>query len=245
MSTPEPAPNTDPSTVAPASPGPTPIPTTGRPPARRRVEINGRQVARVLLGIVLATAGRPRRGLHHHRHPPQPADRPAPQPGRPGHLHGHVLPRPARGEREQRGRLLVPRHLRARRPPLQRAPARHRAPPAGHAWSVAMAVPCDPTLVSPVSVVDTEHASASVFILPAVLLVVLVAMLVVLALRRRRTQAGIEPRSSDGPRRIRSDPQAVGCSGGRRVALVPARAAGRWRAGAVALGRAGAAPPPA
>jgi hypothetical protein len=54
----------------------------------------------------------------------------------------------------------------------------------------AVAVPSDPTLVSPVSVVDAEHASDSVFILPAVLLVVFVAILVVLVLRRRRTPAG-------------------------------------------------------
>jgi hypothetical protein len=50
-------------------------------------------------------------------------------------------------------------------------------------------VPTDPTLVSPVSVLDAEHASDSVFILPAVLFVVLVAILVVLVLRRRRTAA--------------------------------------------------------
>jgi hypothetical protein len=54
----------------------------------------------------------------------------------------------------------------------------------------AVAVPSDPTLVSPVSVVDAEHASDSVFVLPAVLLVVFVAILVVLVLRRRRTAAG-------------------------------------------------------
>ncbi len=54
----------------------------------------------------------------------------------------------------------------------------------------AIAVPSDPTLVSPVSVVDAEHASASVFILPAVLLVALVAIVVVLALRRGHTRAG-------------------------------------------------------
>ncbi|MBV8462441.1 MAG: hypothetical protein JO368_04050 [Acidimicrobiales bacterium] len=49
----------------------------------------------------------------------------------------------------------------------------------------AVAVPGDPALVSPVSVVDTEHSSASVFILPAVLLVLLVAVLAVLLWRRR------------------------------------------------------------
>jgi hypothetical protein len=51
----------------------------------------------------------------------------------------------------------------------------------------AVAVPTDPTLVSPVSVIDNEHASDSVFILPAVLLVVFVAIVVVLLLRRRHS----------------------------------------------------------
>ena len=53
----------------------------------------------------------------------------------------------------------------------------------------AVAVPADPALVSPVSVVDSEHSSASVFILPAVLFAVLVALVVVLLLRRRRRPA--------------------------------------------------------
>jgi len=54
----------------------------------------------------------------------------------------------------------------------------------------AVAVPGDPALVSPVSVVDAEHSSATVFILPAVLLVLLVAILAVLLLRRRAKPAG-------------------------------------------------------
>ena len=53
----------------------------------------------------------------------------------------------------------------------------------------AVAVPGDPALVSPVSVVDAEHSSATVFILPAVLLVLLVAILTVV-LRRRAKRAG-------------------------------------------------------
>jgi hypothetical protein len=51
----------------------------------------------------------------------------------------------------------------------------------------ALAVPGDPALVSPVSVVDSEHSSASVYVLPGILLVVLAGILVLLALRRRRT----------------------------------------------------------
>ena len=50
----------------------------------------------------------------------------------------------------------------------------------------SLAVPGDPALVSPVSIVDTEHSSGSVFILPLVLFVVLVLMLGALALRRRQ-----------------------------------------------------------
>jgi hypothetical protein len=54
----------------------------------------------------------------------------------------------------------------------------------------AIVVPSDPALVSPVSVESTQHASASVFVLPAVLLVVLVVLAgLVLLLRRRRTTA--------------------------------------------------------
>jgi hypothetical protein len=50
----------------------------------------------------------------------------------------------------------------------------------------AVAVPGDPALVSPVSIVESEHSSASVYVLPAILFVVLAAGLVLLALRRRR-----------------------------------------------------------
>jgi hypothetical protein len=50
----------------------------------------------------------------------------------------------------------------------------------------AVAVPGDPPLVSPVSIVDTEHSSGSVFVLPAVLLAILVLMVGGLWLRRRR-----------------------------------------------------------
>jgi hypothetical protein len=52
----------------------------------------------------------------------------------------------------------------------------------------ATAVPSDPALVSPDSVLRTEHSSLSVFILPLVLLVVLallIALIVVVRQRRR------------------------------------------------------------
>jgi hypothetical protein len=49
----------------------------------------------------------------------------------------------------------------------------------------SVAVPSDPALVSPLSMVDAEHSSARVFILPAVLLVVLAGAVVALVLVRR------------------------------------------------------------
>ncbi len=56
----------------------------------------------------------------------------------------------------------------------------------------AIAVPEDPALVSPVSVVHDEHSSATVFVLPAVLLVLLVAVLVIVLLRRRGKAGGAD-----------------------------------------------------
>jgi hypothetical protein len=51
----------------------------------------------------------------------------------------------------------------------------------------AIAVPGDPALVSPASIVATEHSSAGVFVLPIILFVVLLALgALVLVLRRRR-----------------------------------------------------------
>ena len=59
----------------------------------------------------------------------------------------------------------------------------------------AIAVPGDPALVSPASIVATEHSSAGVFVLPAILagiLLLLVALLLVLRRRRRRAGGGQE-----------------------------------------------------
>jgi hypothetical protein len=53
----------------------------------------------------------------------------------------------------------------------------------------AVVVPSDPALISPVSVERTQHASASVFVLPAVLLVVLVLLIGLILLVRRRRAA--------------------------------------------------------
>ncbi len=58
----------------------------------------------------------------------------------------------------------------------------------------AVAVPGDPALVSPAAMVATEHSSASAFVLPAILaaaLVLLVALLLVLRRRRQRTGSAV------------------------------------------------------
>jgi hypothetical protein len=61
----------------------------------------------------------------------------------------------------------------------------------------AVTVAGDPALLSPVATVAAEHASATVFILPAVLLVVFVALAGALVLRhRRRPEASPQPPST-------------------------------------------------
>ncbi|HEY5385639.1 MAG TPA: hypothetical protein VIJ56_10415 [Acidimicrobiales bacterium] len=52
----------------------------------------------------------------------------------------------------------------------------------------AIAVPGDPALVSPASIVTTEHSSAGVFVLPIILFVVLLALVALLLVLRRRRQ---------------------------------------------------------
>jgi hypothetical protein len=52
----------------------------------------------------------------------------------------------------------------------------------------AVAVPGDPALVSPASIVATDHSSAGVFVLPAVLLVALLVLVAILLVLRRRRQ---------------------------------------------------------
>ncbi len=59
----------------------------------------------------------------------------------------------------------------------------------------AIAVPGDPALVSPASIVATEHSSAGVFVLPAILagvLLLLMALLLVLRHRRRAGEPGAD-----------------------------------------------------
>ena len=52
----------------------------------------------------------------------------------------------------------------------------------------SVAVPGDPALVSPASIVATEHSSAGVFVLPIILFVVLLALGAFLLVLRRRRQ---------------------------------------------------------
>ncbi len=185
MSTPEPASRADASTVGAAGPGPVPDPDDRVAPLRGAgVEINGRQVARVVLGIVLATlavlaVAFTVIGIHNNRQINQLRNQGVPVgvtvtscQGLLGGSGSNAAGYTCRGTYELDGH---------RYNEVLPGTALH----APGSVVRAIAVPSDPTLVSPVSVVDAEHASASVFILPAVLLVALVALLVVLALRRR------------------------------------------------------------
>jgi hypothetical protein len=52
----------------------------------------------------------------------------------------------------------------------------------------AIAVPGDPALVSPTAMVKTEHSSAGVFVVPLVLLVILVVIVALVLVLRRRAQ---------------------------------------------------------
>jgi hypothetical protein len=53
----------------------------------------------------------------------------------------------------------------------------------------ALAVPGDPALVSPASIVASEHSSAGAFVLPVVLAAILLLLVALLVLLRRRRQA--------------------------------------------------------
>jgi hypothetical protein len=57
----------------------------------------------------------------------------------------------------------------------------------------ATAVPNDPALVSPISILHSEHASNSVFLLPLILLVVFVFLVALVVFVRRRRGAAAPP----------------------------------------------------
>ncbi len=52
----------------------------------------------------------------------------------------------------------------------------------------AVAVPGDPALVSPIHIVETQHSSASVFVLPAALTLALLVIVSALLFKRRATR---------------------------------------------------------
>jgi hypothetical protein len=52
----------------------------------------------------------------------------------------------------------------------------------------AIAVPGDPALVSPATMVNAEHSSSGVFVVPAILLAILLLLIGLLLLQRRRKQ---------------------------------------------------------
>jgi hypothetical protein len=59
----------------------------------------------------------------------------------------------------------------------------------------AVAVPGDPGLVSPVTVVESEHASSRVYVLPVVLFAALVLLVGTIFLRRRRRRSTKPPQA--------------------------------------------------
>ena len=62
----------------------------------------------------------------------------------------------------------------------------------------AIAVPNDPGLVSPVPIVESEHASWKVYILPVVLFAALVLIVGSIVLRRRTTRRSTKPAQARG-----------------------------------------------
>ena len=62
----------------------------------------------------------------------------------------------------------------------------------------AIAVPNDPGLVSPVPIVESEHASWKVYVLPVVLFAVLVLIVGAIVLRRRTTRRSTKPAQARG-----------------------------------------------
>jgi hypothetical protein len=62
----------------------------------------------------------------------------------------------------------------------------------------AIAVPSDPGLVSPVTIVDSDHASWKAYILPVVLFAVLLLIVVVIVLRRRIRKGSAQPAQVGG-----------------------------------------------
>jgi hypothetical protein len=62
----------------------------------------------------------------------------------------------------------------------------------------AIAVPGDPGLVSPVRIVESEHASSKVYVLPVILFAALALILAAVVLRRRRRRGSAQPVQARG-----------------------------------------------
>jgi hypothetical protein len=62
----------------------------------------------------------------------------------------------------------------------------------------AIAVPSDPGLVSPVTIVESEHASSRVYVLPVVLFAALVLIVGAIVLRRRAMRRPRKPAQAGG-----------------------------------------------
>ena len=60
----------------------------------------------------------------------------------------------------------------------------------------AKVVPSDPALVSPLKILNSQHASASVFVLPLILLIVLLLLVALIVVLRRRRRGDAPPETS-------------------------------------------------
>jgi hypothetical protein len=189
MATPDPASSTEPSAGTPAAPGPAHGSERVAPLRGAGVEINGRQVARVVLGIVLATLAVLTvvftvTGVHDNHQVDELQHQGVPVAVTITSCQGLLGGSGSNSAGFScRGTYVLDGH---RYDELLPGTAFH----APGTVVRALAVPADPTLVSPVSVVDAEHASASVFVLPALLFVALVAILAALLVTRARRRAG-------------------------------------------------------
>ena len=187
MPTSDPPTNADPSPGSPTQPDPAPDSGDRVAPLRGAgVQISGRQVARVLLGTMLATLAVlvvvfTLTGFHNNQQIDELQNQGVPVAvtvttcqGLLGGSGSNAAGYTCRGTYEIGGHRYN-----------ETLPGTSLHAPG--ALVRAVAVPSDPRLVSPVSVVADEHASTSVYILPAVLFVVLVVVLVLVGLRRHST----------------------------------------------------------
>ena len=112
------------------------------------------RAGRIVVGTV-----RPRRARRAGAHRKNSADQPPAVTGSRRRGHGVGLPRPARRERQQSGRLRLQRDLLARRPPLQRGNSRRRTSCTRDRRSGGVTDPDHPELVSTATAdLAGEHA---------------------------------------------------------------------------------------